>query len=300
MKLKIFGSSFIFVFIFSIPFQALATNHELSVDPAKTDSKILQIKGPHLARWSDGESQKNLLLVSLGGTNSMPADFREFQETAVVLGFHGVSIDYPNQVVSTSCRGKNPDCFDHFRQEIVAGDSVSNLIEVNRSNSIENRIEKLILYLASQDRDQWGPFLCPDSNSKKESVCWDRLVLLGHSQGTGHAAFLAKRHEVHGVILVAGPQDGGEAPWLRTKSQTPPERILFLLHEKDFFGVDQQLAAAKALLSQKSPSVIYFQNQIDEKSSAQIFVSQLEVGEPHLDLIKPVFKKTWLSFLERF
>ncbi len=67
-------------------------------------------------------------------------------------------------------------------------------------------------------------FLAPDNQLR-----WDRIVVGGHSQGAGHAAFLAKEHNLAGIIIFAGPGDfvtgRGPAPWLYEENVTPSERM---------------------------------------------------------------------------
>jgi hypothetical protein len=64
------------------------------------------------------------------------------------------------------------------------------------------------------------------------------LVIAGHSQGGGHAAFIGKRYCVARVVMLGSPADrcfaaGGPAPWLATPGQTPAERYYGFAHARD-------------------------------------------------------------------
>ena len=81
-------------------------------------------------------------------------------------------------------------------------------------NSIENRLRKLLLYLAAQRPDEeWAGFVTGGE------IDWSRIAVGGHSQGAGMAAFIGKRYGVARVALWSGPNDymvraNRVAPWL--------------------------------------------------------------------------------------
>lgn len=65
---------------------------------------------------------------------------------------------------------------------------------------------------------------------------WHRTVVIGHSQGAGHALLLSMEKSLAGAIMIAGPADaaaGQPAPWTRGPFQTPPSRRLVLVHAQD-------------------------------------------------------------------
>ena len=103
---------------------------------------------------------------------------------------------------------------------------VSDKISVRPANSILNRLQKLLVYLVKQDPDGgWGEFVADGQ------PVWSRIVVAGHSQGAGHAAYLGKMFPVDKVLMFSGPQDYFDdldkpAPWLARPSATPPSRYL--------------------------------------------------------------------------
>lgn len=254
----------------------------LTVDPSRTEAHIRRINGDHMILPPQNQSN-GLLLITFGGTNSTPDEFLDFQLTASAQGYHVLGIDYPNRVITTVCR-KNQDaeCFDKFRTEIVSGVPVSAVTEVDAANCILNRIRMLLGLLVRESwPGQWSQFLNEDGQ-----LNWRRVVLAGHSQGSGHAAYLSQLFAVEGVILLAGPQDVsqlGPAGWLDRVGHTPGENYYALLHEADPFGVDWQIQAARRL----------------SRGAGQIIVSRMSVPNPHMSVLTRAFEKAWIMMLNR-
>ncbi len=252
----------------------------LAVDPRRTDAQIQKINGDHTVLTPHGKSN-GLLLITLGGTNSTPDELLAFQQTGAAQGYHVIGIDYPNRVITTICRNQTDrECFNKFRDEVVSGAPVSPLTEVNAANCILNRVQKLLQHLTHEAwPGRWSQFLDELGN-----LNWRRTVLAGHSQGSGHAAYLAQIFGVQGVILIAGPQDvsaAGPASWLVRAGHTPGDHYYALLHEKDPFGADWQVEAVRRLSG----------------GSAQIILSKTEVDNPHMALITRAFEQSWALLL---
>lgn len=258
---------------------------QLEVGPSATHKSIQQIKGVHQAFWNSKFPQGDALLVSLGGTNSIPSDLNAFNKLAALNGYDVIAIDYDNHVITTTCKeSKDSRCFDHFRQEVVTGKSVSPLIKVNTVNSIEKRIEHLIKYLIQKDSARWSAYL------KNDKVDWSNVVVAGHSQGSGHAAYLAKLHSLRGAILLAGPQDrfedGRKVEWLRLPSKTKPDRYFALLHKDDFFGSEYQ--TYNLLLLRES-----------HQATTQVVLATDKVKDAHMAVIQPQFQSVWKNLLRQ-
>lgn len=65
---------------------------------------------------------------------------------------------------------------------------------------------------------------------------WKRTIVVGHSQGAGHALFISQKRPVAGVVMIAGPADttkGKLAPWSSQPSLTPTSRQLLMVHAQD-------------------------------------------------------------------
>jgi hypothetical protein len=279
-----------------LPLLALAASHVTEVDPAAVQAKTRRYMGPHYAL--SPEKTNGLLLITLGGTNSLPKDMLDFAEEGAKLGYQSLGIDYvngpPDGSISTGCReSKDPDCFDKFRREVVRGDPVSPLVKVSKEDSVEFRITSLLRYLAKKDPKKWGKFLLSDE------VDWSKIVIAGHSQGSGHAAFLAKAHALKGVVLLAGPQDafadGRTASWLKAPSRTPSDRFYSFLHKKDFFESEKQIAVARVLMGNDKAPIA----PATDCAGAHILVTDRDdVGDAHMSVIEPFFREVWSHILK--
>jgi len=77
---------------------------------------------------------------------------------------------------------------------------------VEPRDSITARIGFLLKFLdTTYPEAGWGR-LYTDA-SPFPTPKWDRLIFMGHSQGAGHAAYLAQTKRTKGTVMVSGPQD---------------------------------------------------------------------------------------------
>ena len=180
---------------------------------------------------------RNKLVVFLPGTGGTPFFYREFLQYSASLGYHSLGLMYPNsRSVARLCNfeePQNPDCPRDVRLEIIDGSDRTDLVEVDRPNSIENRLIMAIAYLQENEpSEEWGQFLHTDS-----SLAWDRILICGHSQGGGHAALIAKRHAVNRCLVFAAADwfsfEDRLADWANESSSTPPRNMYIFAHERD-------------------------------------------------------------------
>lgn len=160
----------------------------------------------------------------------------------------------------------------------MAGAPVSDLVQVDRANSIEGRLTGLLGGL----QGSWREFY--DGGQP----VWEKMVAIGHSQGSGHAAYLGKQHRLRGVIMLAGPQDtgaAGPAPWLSRPGATPGPRYQAFLHKDDTFGCAQQLEAVRLLRGGDAPP-------------EAVVVADEPVSDAHMSVIQDHFKAVWRQLLQ--
>ena len=146
-----------------------------------------------------------------------------------------IIISYPNNVPAAplgSCSDKF--VFDNYRDEICFGNPVSDEIDVNILNSINTRTIKLLEYLHTEYPDQNRNQYLTSSNSLQ----WDKIIVSGHSQGSGHACYLGKRNLVERVVMFSGPNDystfyNKPANWISQIGDTPLNKQFSLLHTQD-------------------------------------------------------------------
>jgi pimeloyl-ACP methyl ester carboxylesterase len=206
--------------------------------PSDTDPEITDFDNRQYAYIDETATvTKDKLVVLLPGTTGTPFFYREFLRYAATLGYHSLGLMYPNnKAVGTLCAiqdRRNPNCPREVRLEIIDGTDRTSLVEVDRVNSIENRLIRALEYLDTIDSTEgWDLFLKQDG-----SITWDRIVICGHSQGGGHAAMIAKRHLVDRSLIFAAadwfPFEDRPADWASETSATPAHKVYVFAHLRD-------------------------------------------------------------------
>ena len=227
-----------------LPAQGAIEVHD--VRPSDTDSAIQRFNLPHRVFLDDSVAARGQLLVFLPGTGATTADQDAFGRTAAGIGYHVVYLMYPNDVPAAVCQDdEDESSFESFRREIIAGGDRDPRVNVDRADSIENRIVQLIRWLASNRTSEgWRQFLTEDS------LNWPKVVLAGHSQGGGHAQLLAKDHAVARVVVLGSPKDyntrhARPAAWYGGGA-TPASRMFAFVHEQDSQAISLSAASRES------------------------------------------------------
>jgi len=205
------------------------------VPPQLTDPAINQFLDNHYA-WLDTSAHSNhKLLVLMTGTGQFPAQFLFVQKEAARLGYHVIGLEYVNSGGIAKLCPPTPDpasCFENVRLEVIDGVDRSPLVAVNPANSIDNRLNKLLQFLAAQySGEGWSQFF-NDSGTK-----WPLVAVAGLSVGGGEAAMIAKIRIVDRVLMFSAVPDSigkQSVPWVATH-KTPTERYYGLAHNRDGF-----------------------------------------------------------------
>jgi Secretion system C-terminal sorting domain len=207
----------------------------LTIVPSITDATISTNLDAHYTYIPTGTA-KNKLVLFLPGTGAVPMNYSLFERTCATLGFHSIGLTYPNDVTinGTDVCGSSTDtsCYRKARLEVLIGQDLTTKLDVNRANSIENRLTKLLKYLHTQNPTQgWGQYLNGDN------IVWSKIIIAGHSQGAGHAAFIAKTYKVDRAIMFSwadwSTALNSAAPWVSATGATPPEGYFAFIHPKD-------------------------------------------------------------------
>ena len=172
----------------------------------------------------------------MGGTNSSSStDYNALRIHSANLGFDFINLSYPNDVAAASLANSSDSLvFNKYRQELCFGTPVSNDVAVDTLNSIYTRTLKLIQFLdQTYPTENWGQYL-----STPNALDWSKIIVGGHSQGSGHAAYLAKQFLVDRVLLFSGPNDysntfSTSANWLRQAGNTSSTRHFAYLSLND-------------------------------------------------------------------
>lgn len=230
-----------FIFILSctkndsiIPEDPLAQNTSILVPPNQTDVDYSSTEESHYV-VRNSQTHLNKLLLFIGGSYSIPKNYNLVCDHAATIGLDVISLSYPNNV-ATAPLGTSSDqfIFDNYRNELCFGNQVSNEVTVDLLNCINTRATKLVAYLKNTYPNQnWGQYL-----TATNTLRWDKIIISGHSQGSGHACYLGKKRLVDRVVMFAGPNDyssyfNSAGNWLTINGLTPLSKQFSLLHTQD-------------------------------------------------------------------
>jgi hypothetical protein len=276
----------------SVPLRA--QTRVLRIPPSATDPAIATVHGPNVAVYDPQAPHRHRLLLFLPGTGVRAASSLPLDRAFARWGYHAISLDYENNVIAVTCaHSKDKDCFGRYRRAIVTGAAVSKKIKVDPTNSILNRFQKLLVYLAKHDSNGgWSQFL------NQGEPRWSHIIVAGHSQGAGHAPYIAKLYRVDRVLIFSGPQDYLDnlhqpAPWLAQTSATPPSRFFAFLNLKDPFNVHHQIANCKVLMEGIHPRPIMVKPGETIQGYHHILINNIPTKQHHSSTLFPVFKNVW-------
>lgn len=230
----------LFIGLMAVMSQIHGQRQSIFVAPQVTDPEITTNLSNHFVAINQGAVQKNRLFLFFPGTGGVPFVYREITNNAADLGFHSIALTYPNDdAVNVLCGllQTDLDCYGNVRLEIKDGTDRTTRVDVNRANSIENRLIKLLQYLNSErPGENWSRFLLNQS-----TIDWTKIVVSGHSQGGGHAGIIGRYHAVSRVIMYAAADYNGllqtPANWIErpetTPDASPPDRFWGFSHQLD-------------------------------------------------------------------
>src|SRR4051795_9756525 len=152
-----------------------------TIAPSLTDSAITDpvppapSRGDNLVWLAPAPRRVGKLLVFLptGGLTNLPSEFTELGTVAGRLGYHTIILAYRNEAPIAALPTANPPgcgtaeevpptntCARDARQEILDGRNESPVVNVDRANSIENRLNKLLVHLKDPyPGEGWAQFL---------------------------------------------------------------------------------------------------------------------------------------------
>lgn len=143
-------------------------------------------------------------------------------ERAAAQGYHAIGLAYVNPLaVNAVCAGMGATgCHELVRREIIQGFDLSSLVDVDFDSSIFNRLDRLLAHLESIAAGEGWDAYRDDAGILR----WDRVVVSGHSQGAGHAAFIAKLKKVSRAVLFSGTEP---APWTSVGTFATPAADIY-------------------------------------------------------------------------
>lgn len=209
---------------------------ERTVLPSTANPAITTALAPNVVINPDpAATARGRLFVMLPGTSATPQIYRRILRVGAQRGYHVIGLTYPNDsAVATLCAGSaDAACPGNIRREIITGQDVSALVAVDAANSIAGRLESLLTYLTiTFPNEGWGQYL------NAGGINWALVTMAGHSQGAGHAGFLAKLQSLDRAVMFSGPADSGvaagsTAAWLSLPNVTPASRQYGFTHTAD-------------------------------------------------------------------
>ncbi|RYZ93707.1 MAG: hypothetical protein EOP47_29220 [Sphingobacteriaceae bacterium] len=239
------------------------------------------------------------------GTNGTPNSLSEISKTAAYNGYYSIGIAYSNKTPIEYLIGANPNEYttEYILEEYLTGQDLSPKVNINRTNSFENRIIKMILYLDAQyPAENWKRFL-----TVTNEIEWEKLIVAGHSQGSDHAILMAKKRKLFRVGLIGGPGSfrlaNGKYPVRAAKSATPASSIYGFNHTAD--AVRRWADVKRAWAAMSIPGI---PNSVDNfrvsDNSHQLTTSYTEFADPHNGIVKdagapkaksgkPLYRPVW-------
>jgi hypothetical protein len=227
-----------YLFVFCLLCKTLSIQGQANsfyVKPIQTNSLYAVSQDSHLVVINPSVTPLNKLLLYIGGTGSTPKNTTYFLHLAAGLGYHVISVAYPNTPsATTSCsNASDSTCYYKFRQEVCYGTPLSTSVSVDSLNSIHGRAYQLLTYLQNTyPSSNWGQF------KTGTTLTWSKLLTGGHSQGSGHALYFAKTQSIDRVCMFSGVNDYSDfynkpGAWLYEPFNTPFSRFFTLLHLND-------------------------------------------------------------------
>lgn len=190
-----------------------------------------------------GTSARGMLVIFIGGSLSKPTDTlatpsTNFITTAASLGYHALDVAYSDhQVIGQACETTSQTCcadascsslvhcapnrcYPASRYAVALGACQTDASEAVCNNltpdaAILPRVVQMLDLLKQQDPiGGWDAFV--DANTAlpaEQRLRWSKLVLAGHSQGGGHAAFIGSIFAAARVVQLSSTCDAvGSTP----------------------------------------------------------------------------------------
>jgi hypothetical protein len=223
--------------------------------PQDTDPAIDDALAPHRATVAPCDQPSGYLVLFLPGTggSATAASPSALLRVATQNCLHGISLTYQNaNAVWGDCvKDPDPNCYENWRMQKLDGVPRSTYVTTNQPNSIQNRLLRLLEYLAATYPDEgWDTYL------NDGGVRWERVIVTGESQGGGMAALIGHVHLAARVVMFASITDAiggfnGPSPdWVAKPSATPAERYFGFAHIHDQWWPAEQKNWASLSLNQ--------------------------------------------------
>lgn len=246
---------------------------------------------PDARDWAARTVETGPLLLFLPATGHVPNNYRKFLTTAAESGYHVLGLDFWNRgkSVAKTC-GVDARCYTQVQRNRFNGDDPSRFSKVDEANSVLARLHAALDYLVVHDPDGgW------DQYTSHETITWKNIVVAGHSQGGGEAAYIAHRTRVLGQLTFASPiitDDDTRASWLKRKGKTPTSVMYGFDDANDIYyprivASWKELGMGSHALTGRIP--------VPTSTRQHTMVTTYDLGDPHVSHLRTITDRTPLT-----
>ena len=172
-------------------------------------------------------TESGTLVLLLNGTGGSPGQMvfdpgRNLFNAAAESGHHVLALAYRSDLAVGEMCGPRPECYAATRSTQLTGvfqpGADSSLADIRVDEGVIPRLDQALRALdASRPGAGWSAFIGNGAASAAaDRIAWQRIIVSGHSQGGGHAAYLGKLFPVVRVVQFSSTCDapgGVPAPW---------------------------------------------------------------------------------------
>ena len=185
------------------------------------------------------------LVVFLSGTGASPDKYSRLLKSAQFAGNYVIGLPYLSQPFPVSqsnawCTSSfisNPsDCNSELHELVLFGNTPPDFEGASQDIwDVDPKYSVVKLLNNTLHNVDWGKlFLKYNAETDSHGIDWEKVIISGHSQGAGHAAYLSYKKNIP-AVLFSGPQDCVECSqeWLRIMSnQNILRRAMFHMNEE--------------------------------------------------------------------
>lgn len=180
--------------------------------------------GQQVAALDTRVEPRGLLVVYLHGAGApTTCGSVAHEDFLAVRGFHVIGPCYSSNYGVGNCGNDIGGC----RLEAFDGMDRTSVIAITRSDSLEERIVRMLTHLQSLNPQGGWEFFIVDGHPR-----WDRIVISGISHGASTAALIARVRNVERAVMLSGPLDTNQN-WLTSPTLTPVDRQWGFTHTGD-------------------------------------------------------------------
>ena len=191
------------------------------------------------------------LVLLLNGSGGSPGEMvfdpgRNLFTAAAESGHHVLALAYRSDLAVAEMCGPRPECYAPTRSTQLTGvfqtGADGSLADIREDEGVIPRLDQALRALHTTRPDAgWSAFIGnATASAAADRIAWQRVIVSGHSQGGGHAAYLGKLFAVVRVVQFSSTCDapaGVPAPWTAAASgwATSPADAFFGLSAPTVF-----------------------------------------------------------------